>query len=61
LRNANEELLAYEGELRALAERVAELRCPVIVIHGTALDGQGHGLPWTAQETIWKWVLALAN
>lgn len=86
LRNANEELLAYEAELRVLAGRVAELRCPVIVIHGTedslvpfenvaymqrafsgtrveivALEGQGHGLPWSAEETIWQQVLALAE
>jgi pimeloyl-ACP methyl ester carboxylesterase len=35
LRNANDELMALEPQLEALAPRLATLRCPVLVVHGT--------------------------
>jgi pimeloyl-ACP methyl ester carboxylesterase len=35
LRNANRELIEFEAELRALAPRLARVRCPVVVVHGT--------------------------
>jgi pimeloyl-ACP methyl ester carboxylesterase len=34
-RNANRELIALEKHLRALAERLPEVRCPVVIVHGT--------------------------
>lgn len=36
IRNANRELLALEGELAALAPRLAEIAGPVEIVHGTA-------------------------
>ena len=36
LHHANEELIAYEAELRQLAPRLAGVRCPVVIVHGTA-------------------------
>lgn len=38
LRSANRELMALKPELEALAPRLAALRCPVRVIHGTKDD-----------------------
>ncbi len=35
LRNSNEELIPLRGELAALAPRLGEIRCPVVIIHGT--------------------------
>lgn len=35
IRNANAELIALEGELRALAPWLAKVRCPVFIVHGT--------------------------
>ena len=35
LRNANRELMALKPQLEALAPRLAALRCPVRVVHGT--------------------------
>ncbi|TWB77615.1 pimeloyl-ACP methyl ester carboxylesterase [Nitrospirillum amazonense] len=36
LRNANRELLTIVPELRALARDLGQLRCPVVILHGTA-------------------------
>ncbi|MDE1146038.1 MAG: alpha/beta hydrolase [Azospirillaceae bacterium] len=36
LRNANRELLTIAPELRALARDLPQLRCPVVILHGTA-------------------------
>lgn len=36
LRNANRELMALKPQLEVLAERLVGIRCPVIVVHGTA-------------------------
>jgi pimeloyl-ACP methyl ester carboxylesterase len=38
LRNANAELLALRAELEALAPRLADIRAPVVIVHGTADD-----------------------
>ena len=35
LYNSNEELIAYEAELRQLAPRLAQVSCPVVIVHGT--------------------------
>lgn len=35
LRNSNEELIPLKGELEALAPRLGEIRCPIVIIHGT--------------------------
>mgnify|MGYP001821081555 CR=1 FL=1 len=35
LYNSNEELIAYEAQLRKLAPRLARVRCPVVIVHGT--------------------------
>ena len=35
IRNANRELMALKPHLEALAPRLAELRCPVVIVHGT--------------------------
>jgi pimeloyl-ACP methyl ester carboxylesterase len=35
LRNANIELIEFEAELRALEPRLAEVRSPVVIVHGT--------------------------
>lgn len=35
LRNANRELMALKPHLNALAPRLAALRCPVVIVHGT--------------------------
>ncbi len=36
LRNANDELIAYEEQLRLMAGNLARVNVPVIVVHGTA-------------------------
>lgn len=36
LRNANRELMALKPQLEALSERLSGIRCPVIIVHGTA-------------------------
>lgn len=36
LRNANRELMALKPQLDALAPRLAGIRCPVVIVHGTA-------------------------
>lgn len=38
LRHANAELLALKGELIALAPLLAQIRCPVFIVHGTDDD-----------------------
>jgi pimeloyl-ACP methyl ester carboxylesterase len=38
LRNANAELMALRPELEALAPRLATIRAPVLIVHGTADD-----------------------
>lgn len=38
IRNANAELLALRSELSALAPRLAQIRCPVFIVHGTHDD-----------------------
>jgi pimeloyl-ACP methyl ester carboxylesterase len=38
IRNANSELFALEGELRALQPLLARIRCPVYILHGTEDD-----------------------
>ena len=35
LSNSNREIRAFEPQLRELASRFGELRCPVLVVHGT--------------------------
>lgn len=35
VRNANRELMALKPQLEALAPRLAELNCPVVIVHGT--------------------------
>ena len=35
LHNANIELIELEAELRGLEERLAQVRCPVVIVHGT--------------------------
>ncbi len=35
LRNSNEELIPLKGELEALGPRLGEIRCPIVIIHGT--------------------------
>jgi pimeloyl-ACP methyl ester carboxylesterase len=35
MRNANRELMALKPHLETLAPRLAELRCPVVIVHGT--------------------------
>jgi len=35
LRHANRELIPLEGELRRLERRLAAVRCPVVILHGT--------------------------
>lgn len=35
LRNSNEELFAHEGELERVSERLAAVRAPVVILHGT--------------------------
>jgi pimeloyl-ACP methyl ester carboxylesterase len=35
MRSANRELMALKPHLEALAPRLAELRCPVVIVHGT--------------------------
>lgn len=35
LHHANVELIEFEAELRALEERLAAVRCPVVIVHGT--------------------------
>ncbi len=34
-RNANRELIALEGELRLLETKLKDVRCPVVIVHGT--------------------------
>jgi len=34
-RHSNRELIELEGHLRALAPRLAEVQCPVVILHGT--------------------------
>jgi len=35
-RNANRELICLEPELRALSDQLDRVRCPVVIVHGTA-------------------------
>lgn len=34
-RNANRELIALEAELRGMTPRIPEIRCPVVILHGS--------------------------